>query len=253
MLLVAVHAAACRFPVSFTQTTQLLAYSQEFTFCSNHRALRDDLIQRGFRIKLKYAPGPKEKERVRIQGSVQLHLSAVPGDLSSFTIEGQGWHRMYYPDDGKYLAAADHHLVDDGPLPISALQRGVLILRVRTLNKGLSIPERVPVDTSIDLYLKVFIKQIAKGVYSIDYEKKHLVGWPIDQHGSRDIVQVIGHMIFTSPNDGRNIIDLRRIESIATDYPQMMEGRLDPPLRSSTVPQAEWIPPEPCRESRGHS
>ncbi|TMQ14747.1 MAG: hypothetical protein E6J91_14705 [Deltaproteobacteria bacterium] len=66
-----------------------------------------------------YSPQEKDIEQLLVRGSIYVRVVAVPGDQSSFLIEGHGWHVVYYgrtdDDDAfRFLGTAEYRLMDDG-------------------------------------------------------------------------------------------------------------------------------------------
>jgi hypothetical protein len=266
--LVIAHVSACALPVHFSQSPQILNYSQRYTLCREQKELRDRLLQEAFKISLAQAPGAKEVEKLLVRGSIFVRIASTPGDRLSFVIEGHGWHLLYYgqmynrktidhdsfryaidPDSFRYLASADYQIMDEGPISLSDLRLGYLTLKARIINRTAFAESLRTVQGNTFIFLRIFIKEIAPGVYMVDRDREHDVGWHVDSNGSRYFVQIIGHLQFTGANDGRDLLDVRSLGFIATDYDELTAGTLAMPRRPIDAEVIEWLPARPCRES----
>lgn len=242
------HASGCSFPVHFTQSPHILVYSQQYTLCSDSDDIRKQLINSVFGTNPRYAPRRKDIEHYLIRGSMSYDVESIPGDISSFVIEGHGWHVVYYGRTGdddtyRFIGSADYRIKDDGPFSFSDLERGSLTLRVFVVS---SPSFAYPLQGTTEIFLRVFIKRIAANVYAIDHDREHDVGWRVASNGPRRFVQVIGHMQVMGRSDGQDLFDARHVRLIATDYSTLIAGRLDGPHRPADAPIVEWLPERPC-------
>lgn len=252
--LVIVHVSACSLPVHLSQSPQILVYSQRYTLCHTQKELRARLIEELFGVPSSKALPDKDIERVLVHGSLYLRLASVPGDPSAFMIEGHGWHRMYYGhmdnyDSFRYLAAADYQISDDGPIPFSELERGSLTIRVSVINKAVFTKPIVAIQKKNYVFIHLYTAKIADGIYTVSHDREHEIGWRVSSNGSRAFVQIIGYMQLIGMGDGRNLVDVRGVEFVSSDYPALMAGKLDVPRRHADVPVIEWIPARRCRDS----
>lgn len=248
---------ACSIPVHFTQSPHILVYTQRFAFCAEQDVLRKDLLEWMFGITPQDAPPAKNIEKIAIRGSVYFRVVSIPGDPTAFTIQGHGWHRMYYgmtgdEDSSRYLASADYQILDDGPIYISELRRASLVIRVIVLNKTyFSQPDLTTMLGEGVVFIKIFLKKIADNVYVLDFDREHIVGVksPIPSDGPMRI-QPIGYMQLVSPSDEQNLWDFRQTAPVAMDYAAMMTTRIGASSGQPNPRAAEWLPEHPCQDLR---
>lgn len=253
---IAFAALGCNLPVHLTQSPHILIYNQWFVFCANQGALQENLINEMFNIPPEYAPHLKDVEKIAIHGSVYFRIISVPGDPSAFTIDGHGWHRMFYGmthdnDASEYLASADYRIVNDGPIYVEELRRASLIMTVKILNKAYFSQQQqklVTVQGGGSIFLKIFLKRITEDVYTLDFNREHIVGvGPPISLDARGRIQPIGYMKFIPPSDERNMWDFRRAVPIATDYATMMTARIGKRPEQPDFNSREWLPESSCQ------
>ena len=258
LVTIVVAALGCNIPVHLTQSPHILIYRQSFVFCTAQTALRRNLIDAMFNLPPDDAPHAKEAENIVVRGSVYFRIVSVAGDRSAFTIEGHGWHRMYYgmtgdDDASKYLASANYRIIDNGPIHLSELRRASLVLKIIIQNNAYFSQSKDPatVQGKASVFLKIFLLKIAEDVYTLDFNREHLVGvgppFSLDERGR---IQPIGYMKFIPPSDERNLWDFRRTVPIATDYAGMMATRIGPRHGDPDPTTVEWLPESSCQHSR---
>lgn len=247
--------AGCKVPVHFTQSPHVLVYSQHFSICANQSKLRDYLINNVLGLLPTFAPPPKNIDKIVIRGSVYLQIGSVAGDPSAFTIDGHGWHRMYYgetddEDAQMYLASADYFIANGGSMYLADLRQASLVVRVIIWNKSyFSRAYLRAARNEGEIFLKIFLKKLANDVYTLDMAREHVVGvaLPISSVGHKR-VQPIGHMQFVPPTDERNLWDFRRTMPVATDYAGMVTTRIGAHHGQPHLGVTEWLPEFSCRE-----
>lgn len=245
---------ACSMPIHYTQSPHAMAYSQRYTLCSDQKNLREHLIKDIFGAPPSYSPNSKNIDQLLVRGQINYLVRAAPGgDASAFLIEGGGWHLMFYgetddEDAHRYVGSADFRLKDDGPLSLADLRRGSLVMRVSVISKASFTRPLHAFQSNAEVFLRIFVKEISPNIYTIDYTREHDIGWPVMTNGPRRFVQIIGHMQFIGPNDGRNLFDAREIRFIADDYAALEIGKLDAPHRPANVSFVEWLPEQPCKD-----
>src|SRR5262245_231954 len=90
LVFVTAQCLACKVPVHMAQSSHNLVYSQEYPLCSRER-----LVEDVFQIRFGAVSYANVVEKAFAHGSIHFHVMPVPGDLSSFTIEGRGRHRLF--------------------------------------------------------------------------------------------------------------------------------------------------------------
>jgi hypothetical protein len=254
---IALTALGCNIPVHVTQSSHVLIYNQRFAICNNQSRLRKHLIDDVLGLLPEYAPPEKDIEKIIILGSVYFRVVSVPGDPSSFTIEGHGWHRMYYgmtddKDAREYLASADFWIANDGPIYLDELRHMSLVIRVIVSNKSyFATPYLTTTRGVSEVFLRIFLRELAEDVYTFDFDRPQIVGirLPIALD-AQERIQPIGYMQFIPPGDERNLWDFRRIIPIATDYAGMMARRIGAPQRQPASRAVEWLPELSCPDPR---
>jgi hypothetical protein len=256
VLLVTMFVLSCNFPLHFAQSPQILVYYQRYRFCRGQEKLRNLIIEHLMGIEAKESPKPKDEETLLVRGTIYLRIAPVPGDTSLVTLEGHGWHRLYYgqteDDDAfRYLAAADFEVADTGPIALSDLSEQPLTIKVHVINHSRFHNGFKPRDAFYGtdyIYLLIYLRKIADGLYDLDYQREHPVGWRVAANGPREYVQTIGTTQFAGSSDGRTLFDVRKIPPLAMDYPSLMKGQLDVPMRSVGERVVTWRPAYACPE-----
>lgn len=249
-------------PAQNARDLQLETYRQSFATCSEPQS--DVFLGRVLgwvnRCDLPTEPhGPwggylqRAKDgRLAVIGSVRFSLHINPANPEEFLTEGIGRHIVYDNLTSELVASADYRIVDEGPIPLSQLDTGELIIRMKQRVVREFLQSRTRYSHEADVFARIHVEKIADGIYGIDYGREHDIGIPVRPMSPTDvasgqevIVRTIGTMQFDAQLDGRKLIDLRHRRLVRDDYAEILRSsrRIQPSRNAWTV---RWCSHSAC-------
>jgi hypothetical protein len=257
--LVVVAACSACVPIQQTRDTQIESYHQRYSFCkhedaeeaidaifgsANKRRLKNAAV--GWEYYIKVA----ENHHLEIVGQATFSLSLNPADRRQFYVEGFGRHVMFDKCSGELVASISFDIVDDGPHWVSELSDGELTVWLKQKTVREFRQDRPRFVHTTDVFVKIYVAEIDSMIFSIDYQREHVVGISIprnaETYGDRIAITPVGYMQFDGRRDGRAIIDLREIDAVwlKDDYETKLRQKGLLPLKSR--PKIDWLEAPKC-------
>lgn len=176
------------------------------------------------RLKLLYALGPLRDDliagKLHVRGHLVTLLALDPFDHDQFHLDGLGRYFIVRETStgGDVLLAGDFHLVSE-PHHIDELNRGYIDVNVSLIIT--EIPGHVAHLHDANVRYRIFVDttDARRGIYSIDYQRRHEVH--LLSPGQRSIESgstLIGHVVFDRDPARPVFIDMRGTGYVRQDY-----------------------------------
>ncbi len=159
--------------------------------------------------------------KIYVQGTANFTIYLDPVDIDYFSIEGSGRFFVIRKKTNGILMAGDY-IISEKIHSISDLRKGYLNLNVELFISR--IPNQVTYFHEAPLVYKIYIDNSLgeKGVFSIDYRKKHQVYFSEDNEIPLK-ENVFANITIKAPKSATKLFDFRGINFIRRDYQQLMK------------------------------